>query len=1194
MNHSTQPAAELPSGLAIVQSNSPEQLRDLLVEHLRGQPLAPLEQERILTQSNGIGRWLQLALARDAEQAGLGIAAATVFELPARFFWQLYGTVLGEAALPEQSLFDAGPLRWQLYGLLPRLADEAVFLPLAHYLKGSGDAACRRWQLAGELAELYEQYQIYRADWLADWEQGQDQLRDARGQARAIDARHAWQPALWRRLLAALPEAHRAQSRAHLHQAIIKRLQHAADAGENIPGLPRRVVVFGISSLPAQMVDALAALAEHCQVLICLNNPCRHYWAELIEGRDLLRSRPGKRLNHRPDWPAQLDEAQLHEFANPLLAAWGRQGRDFFALLDHYDQPERYRGWFDRIDLFEDLADTHKPSLLAQLQQGILDLEPRQTDPARRRPVDPAADNSLRFHAAHSRQRELEILHDQLLAALEADPSLQPRDIIVMVPDIDAYAPHIDAVFGARLRADDDSGHGDARAIPFSIADRRERLVSPTLKAFGMLLDLPRLRLTASEVIDLLNVPAVQRRFGIDPDRIDRLSGWLTQAGVRWGLDGEHRASLGLDREFEAFSWLFGLKRMLLGYAAGDSEPFDDILPFDEVAGSDADLAGRLAELIDRLHQHWRVLSQDHQSAQWISCLRQLLDDCLDFSDEADELAAVRLDQALDELGQAAALAGLDQPLPLEVIRDALIQALDQGHVSHRFLAGKVNFSTLMPMRAIPFKMVCLLGMNDGDYPRTRKPADFDLMADAALHRPGDRSRREDDRYLFLEALLAARQRLYLSWVGRSIHNDELQPPSVLVGQLRDHLAAGWCRHDHADDNTDAGQALLDALTTWHPLQPFSPAYFGSDPALFTYASEWRLAHRDQAENSSADSATSLAPWPLDGPLTVAPLADFLRQPLAHFTRQRLGARLDLDDQRLVDSEPFSVDGLGQWALNEGLLNTLLDQPDIDDREPGLQRFARHQRLAGALPLGDAGEQALSTARETVLPILEQWQLARQRWPEPVKPGPVRLDLGRLDLGHLADGQAIVIEQWLPELYRAESGELALLSASATRLAEKGSKQGPRWDKLVRYWPLHLLINAAGFAASTVIAHSQGLFQWHAIAPEQARQDLLALVGHWQSGLCRPLPVAVSAGTAFVAKRLVDEDHKALSAARTIFDGSDWSGSEASAHPAVARWYANADALFAAGGPGDDFVYWAEALYGPPIRHHQQAEGGQA
>ncbi|TVQ27804.1 MAG: exodeoxyribonuclease V subunit gamma, partial [Wenzhouxiangella sp.] len=1061
---------DVPPGLAIVQSNSPEQLRDLLVAHLQRQPLAPLEAECILTQSNGIGRWLQLALARDRNgdpgRGGLGISASTSFELPARFFWESYGIVLGEAALPETSPFDAGSLRWRLYGLLPDLLDEAVFQPLRHYLEREGGAARRRWQLAGELAELFEQYQIYRADWLLDWEQGEESIRDARGRVYPLDTRQAWQPALWRHLLKRMPEAQRRQSRAHLHQAFVKRLQQAAGDGQVIAGLPRRLVVFGISSLPAQMVDALAALAEHIQVLICLHNPCRHYWADIIEGRDLLRSRPGKRLNHRADWPAQLDDETIHRHANPLLAAWGRQGRDFFALLDDKDQPERYREWFERIDLFEDFVGPDAHGLLARIQQGILDLEPAVEDPEQRCPIDPDADHSLRFHAAHSRQREVEILHDQLLAALEDDARLQPRHIIVMVPDIDAYAPHIEAVFGARAGGKE----GDPRHVPFHIADRRERLVSPTLKAFTTLLDLPRLRLTASEVLDLLNVPAVHRRFGIESDQIERVAQWLSQAGVRWGLDGEHRASLGLDRRFEQFSWLSGIRRMLLGHASGEADAFDDILPFDEVAGSEADLAGRLAWFIERLHHHWQSLADERTMDEWAQALRDLIDDCLALQGDAEELAGYQLDQAIDDLVEAADLAGLDQTLPLEVVRDALTDALDQGHVSHRFLGGKVNFSTLMPMRAIPFKMVCLLGMNDGDYPRTRKPADFDLMGERRFYRPGDRSRREDDRYLFLEAVLAARQRLYISWVGRSIHNDEKQPPSVLVGQLRDHIAAGWQLGDGPDGEQDPGEGLLDALTTWHPLQAFSPRYFAGDPALFTYAAEWRQAHPEEAgPGPHPASLEPLDAWPLEGAVTIQPLTDFLAQPLRHFTGQRLGARLDMAEDRLADSEPFRLDGLAQWALDDELLNELLRTGDETQWPGQLARAGERLALSGRLPLGDVADQLLDAAAEKALLIAGHWLCASKLWPETVVPGPVSLAMTGLE------GEDLLIEQWLPELRRSEQGEHALILATATRLVTgKSASPPPRWEKLIRYWPLHLLINAAGVSTSTVVVHEKG------------------------------------------------------------------------------------------------------------------------
>ncbi|MFP4277323.1 MAG: exodeoxyribonuclease V subunit gamma [Wenzhouxiangella sp.] len=1161
--------SELPAGLAIIQSNRPERLRQLLLAHVRRHPLAPLEEEVILVQSAGIGRWLQLGMAEDAGpgvfEGGLGISAAVRFELPARFLWAAYRAVLGAAAVPESSPFDAGRLRWRLYGLLPQLLGEAGFAPLGHYLAADGEPCRRRWQLAGQLAGLFEQYQIYRADWLLEWEQGRDTVADVHGRARALRDDQAWQPALWRRLLTSLPPDQQALSRAHLHRAFVARLQAAGETGESIVGLPRRVIVFGISTLPAQMVEALAALAEHVQILVCLHNPCRYYWADIIEGRDLLRSRPGRRLNRRLDWPAQLDDETVHRHANPLLAAWGRQGRDFFALLDDHDRPERYAHWFERIDQFEDFAGPSGSGLLQQVQQGILDLAPRVRDGDARPAIDPAGDRSLRFHLAHSRQREVEILHDQLLAALEDDPGLEPRDVIVMVPDIDAYAPHIDAVFAA----------GD---LPYSIADRRERLNSATLKAFVTLLDLPRLRLTASEVVDLLQVPALQRRFGIEADQIERISAWLTRSGIRWGLDGRHRAGLGLERGFEPFSWMSGIRRMLLGHASGQADAFDGILPFAEVAGSEADLAGRLAWLVDRLGHHARALQGEHGIDQWALRLRALIDDFLDPGAAEDELIACQLDEAIDALIEAATAAGPKLCLPLEVVRDALIEQLDQGHVSHRFLGGRINFSTLMPMRSIPFAMVCLLGMNDGDYPRTRKPADFDLMTRPGLVRPGDRSRREDDRYLFLEALLAARRRLYISWVGRSIHNDQQQPPSVLVGQLRDHIAAGWRLAGQADDGPDGGQALLDALTTGHPLQPFSPRYFTGDEALFTFAAEWRRAH-DGADHRPPPE---LPPAPLDGPLTMDPLIDFLRQPLKGFTRQRLQASLERAEDGLADNEPFALDGLESWSLDNELLAVLLDHPSAKDWPVQLARAADRLRLDGRLPRGAAGVRLVEAAGERAEVIAGHWRAADQAWPERVLPGPAALTLaGR-------DGQPVTVEQWLPEIRRNAAGEHAWITASATRLLNGSSATAPpRWDKVIAYWPMHLLINAAGFSLHTLVAHRNGLFEWAPLPAERARAGLEALVQHWQEGLRRPLPVAAASAAAYLnAIRAGKTDGQALAAAGKAFDGTLHQPGEATQDPYVARWYPDFDRLQQAGSDGDDFRFWAVALYGPAVDHH--------
>ncbi len=518
-------------GLMVVHGNHLEDLRELAVEWMRRHPLAPLENEVVLVQSNGIAQWLKLALAA---QDSCGIAAAIQVELPARFLWQTYRAVLGSESIPLESPLDKAPLTWRLMRLLPNLLSGAEFAPLRRFLADDSDLR-KRHQLAERLADLFDQYQVYRADWLTDWAEGRDQLRTSRNGAKPLDEAVRWQPALWRALLEDVGREHLGESRAGVHPRFVA---HLRNVDEKPYGLPRRVIVFGISSLPAQMVEALAALARFSQVLLCVHNPCQHHWGDIVPDQDLLRHQY-RRQQRKGGMAPGLSADELHQHAHPLLAAWGKQGRDYINLLDQHDDPEHYRERFaafgQRIDLFDEGDTTH---LLGQLQDDILELrtlaESRDTWP----PLDPATDQSLRFHIAHSAQREVEILHDQLLARFSADPSLRPREIIVMVPDVNAYAPHIQAVFGQYAQ-------DDTRYIPFTLADQGQRGCEPLLIAVEHLLKLPEGRLTVSEVLDLLDVPALRARFAIDESELPTLHRWIEGAGIRWGLDGGGRAGGG-------------------------------------------------------------------------------------------------------------------------------------------------------------------------------------------------------------------------------------------------------------------------------------------------------------------------------------------------------------------------------------------------------------------------------------------------------------------------------------------------------------------------------------------------------------------------------------------------------------------------------------------------------------------------
>ncbi|SEI39557.1 DNA helicase/exodeoxyribonuclease V, gamma subunit [Azotobacter beijerinckii] len=1136
----------LTPGLMVVHGNRLEELRELAVAWMRSHPLAPLENEVVLVQSNGIAQWLKLALAA---QDGCGIAAAIQVELPARFLWQTYRAVLGSESIPRESPLDKAPLTWRLMRLLPGLLAGEAFAPLRRFLDGDADLR-KRHQLAERLADLFDQYQVYRADWLADWAAGHDRLRTSRGGAQPLDEAVRWQPALWRALLADVGREQLAESRAGVHPRFVERLRTVEALP---PGLPRRVIVFGISSLPAQTVEALAALARFSQVLLCVHNPCRHHWGDIVPDQDLLRHQY-RRQQRKGGMAPGLSADELHQHAHPLLAAWGKQGRDYINLLDMHDDPEHYRERFailgGRIDLFGEGDTTH---LLGQLQDDILHLRTLAETREQWPPLDPAADRSLRFQIAHSAQREVEILHDQLLDRFAADPSLRPREVIVMVPDVNAYAPHIQAVFGQYAQDDD-------RYIPFTLADQGQRGCDPLPIAVEHLLKLPEGRLTVSEVLDLLDVPALRARFAIDESELPTLHRWIEGAGIRWGLDAERRAALGLPEGLEQNTWRFGLRRMLLGYAVGRGAACAGIEPFDEIGGLDAALIGPLVQLLDALDALHRRLAQPAAPAEWGRILHAMLGDFFVAQNERDETLLGQLVEALEEWLELCAGVGLEEPLPLGVVREAWLGTLDQGRLSQRFLAGAVNFCTLMPMRAIPFRMVCLLGMNDGDYPRSQTPLDFDLMA--GDYRPGDRSRREDDRYLLLEALLAAREQLYVSWVGRSIRDNAERPASVLVGQLRDHLASGWTLGGDGD--------LLAALTTEHPLQPFSRRYFDGDGALFSYAREWAALHR---RTPAAGAARALPPFEPDGALALETLQNFLRDPVKHFFTQRLKVHLDEELQAQLDEEPFGLDGLELHQLRRELLGaaSLALEAHPEQVEPALQAAALRLQRSGRLPLAGFGERLRESVLKPLPEQIERYRALCADWPQRLdSPKPLQFEHAGVEL-----------QGWLGGL-RAGGGEaLARIELQPGKLQNKDQRW--KWHRLLRPWVAHVAAAACGLRLTTLLVGEDTSLKFAPIEPAKAQAILRLWLEAWRAGLEAPLPVALNTAIAWLnSGEAGDEDGgTAEKAAREAYEGGYKRSGEVAGSASLARHYPTFDALVADG----DFYAWSRDLYQSLLDH---------
>ncbi|ART79219.1 exodeoxyribonuclease V subunit gamma [Oceanisphaera avium] len=1133
---------DLAPGLMVVHANQLESLKELAVAWMRRHPLAPLENEVILVQSNGIAQWLKQSLA---EQRNGGIAAAMQVELPARFIWQTYRSVLGSDTIARRSPLDKAPLTWRLMRLLPCLVNEDVFEPLQRFLQQDEDGR-KRFQLAERLADLFDQYQVYRADWLNEWEQGRDHIINARHKATPLEEQNKWQAALWRALLDDVGHEQVAGSRAGVHPRFLAELQHANQAPA---GLVRRVIVFGISSLPAQTVEALAAIAKFSQVLLCVHNPCQYHWGDIVADQDLLRHQ-FRRHARKAGQPALIAEHDLHQHAHPLLAAWGKQGRDYINLLDSMDEPESYRQRFaamgTRIDIFNETSPEH---LLAQLQDDILHLRPLSETRECWPPVA-SEQASIRFHIAHSAQREVEILHDQLLAYFSEHPSLRPRDIIVMVPDINLYAPHIEAVFGQYQR-------DDHRYIPFTLADQGSRGTEPLMIALEQLLRLPENRQTVSEVLDLLEVPALRQRFGIKEQDVPILHRWIEGAGIRWGLDAKRRASLGLPNDMEQNTWRFGLRRMLLGYAMGSGDACFDIEPYDEIGGLDAALIGPLMALLSMLDNWHQQLSHSHLPQAWGEALQQLLTDFFLSETEREHTLLSQLSLTLEDWQQLCESVDLKEPLPLNVVREAWLSALDQGRLSQRFMAGAVNFCTLMPMRAIPFRMVCLLGMNDGDYPRNVNALGFDLMAND--YRPGDRSRREDDRYLLLEALLSARDLLYISWVGRSIRDNTVRPPSVLVGQLQDHIVAGW---QAATRENSSSSCLLSMLTTEHPLQPFSAQYFNQHPRLFSYAHEWAGLYHAKA-TSSAEPLTPLI-TAQDPPLIreLGQLQHFLRDPVGHFFSQRLNVHLNEHTLATSDDEPFALDGLSLYLLKQQLLD---DACEAKDLEQALLAGAQRLRGQGQLPLAGFGRELQAQILPPLLSQLQRYQALQKCWPDTLG-SPLALSASHANM---------VVEGWLGALVKHQQGVGRLVLQPGTLV----HKKEPKWHRVLPTFVSQVLASACHISLTTWLIGEDETLVFTPLDAELAHSILNQWLSSWRAGLETPLPVALHTAMVWLSQQ--DEDK-----ARKKYEGDGFfARGEVRDNAALARHYPSFNALNASG----EFALWSERLYRPLLEHPPQS-----
>lgn len=922
------------------RSNRTERLVDALAEIVAVPQANVLAPEWIVVSSPGMERWLSMQLA-----ARVGVWANPQFPFPRKLIDTVMLATLGQR-VEQAGGYDPTCMLFSIAALLRASLDDPRFVEVKRYL-GDDTRPGRRLALSTRLAELFDQYLTYRPDKVLQWQAGAEQ---------------DFQAPLMRALIEKHGPHHLAARAAQTCAALRAR-------SEPLPGLPQRIHLFGLSSMPPLYLDLLGALG-HCHDLhLFVLSPSQEYFADLApKPRARGHSeRKGRRKVSSAQLQLSFEDETFDRPSHPLLASLGRHAREFQALLE-----ERLQYVEGSADLYQEPG---QDCLLHVLQSDLLSLRQRGAEAAPRHVLDPD-DDSISLHACHGPMRELEALHDQLCQLISSG-QVEPHEILVMTPNISGYAQVIDAVFSQPAV--------QRPQIPFRIADRGVAETRPFFLSLWALLDLLQSRFGANQLLDLLGFDLIRDRFGISVDQVDDLRDWIKASEIRWGVDAAHRAAEEQPACAEN-TWQFGLARLVLGYSTAHAPDllYRGVSPA-AVESGQGQLLGSFLELCHTLFELKRTFASDATAAEWSERMVRLLD--LVYADHADAGERRQLLVALRELADQAALAGYDEAFDLSALRSLLSRSLSARMPAQGFLASGVTFCQLLPMRSIPFKVLCLVGLNDGVFPQSDTPLTFDQIA--SNRQLGDRSRRDDDRQLFLEALLSARHKLLITYVGQSQRTNKSLPPSVLVQELIDYVSQTCALPDQPEDLSDLQrvEAMQARLTVRHPLSAASPRYFGadSDPRLFSYAAGGCEAARASERRGEPPQPFAVLRQPAaERPreLTLRELERCLLRPARTFCQKRLNLVLGDDLSSLPEREPFDLDALERWKIaTEWLENTLQGKPDASRYEV--------QRARGRLPHFVSGELAYGTLQGQVAQIQQVFSAIARG----VQPRSVAVDL---------------------------------------------------------------------------------------------------------------------------------------------------------------------------------------------------------
>ena len=854
-------------------------------------------------------RWLAEQIA-----AVNGICAQVEFPFPTthlRKFIQLY--LGGEPTLDDP--WKTNRLRWSIIDLLPQLLEKGESIYLLNWINKEistpKDLTKRKWELANNIAAVFDEYMLYRPELICGWWESNDKTAES---IKELPPQIRWQPVLLNLLKSKIK-----QEPLPLQIKKIKNRLKRGIAPEKT--LPKELCMFGISSLPAIQIELLQALSSIVDIKIYLLTPCQELWKRCRNRREELGDQ----------WIKNLDDYWLQN-APRLEANLGRMGAEFQQLLE--GSGEYQLGEWHEKDLFAmpaKIAENceRSPNLLEQLQESLLTNAPEKK---LRRAVD---DTSITFLSAPGKQRQVQIIRDQIIQWLAEDDSLEPKDILIMTPQIETYAPLITSIFNDITAT--------SVSLPWKITDRSQHQKPGVIQFMLEIIDIASSRFTASKLESLLSSKLIQEQFDINQDGIDTMTLCLQRTGFRWGLDAKDRDG----DETHSLSWC--LERWALGIilpnrpgiAPKGISPFSETFSIQEI--------NNWTKILSRLTCFLQELRSKRTCKDWIHILKKNINTL--FPNEGSWTWEIELlNQYLDEWEQIAGNCNLEMENSIvsEIVKGSL--ALESGRFGHR--SGKITISALEPMRAIPYRVIILMGLDHSIFPRNEERISFNLINKQRLL--GDPKSSDRDRYVLLEALMSCRQKLLIAWNCRNEKTGEALESPGIIHQWIEYLKSKLVKEE------------LVGLVKNAPANPLSNKNFLSHEKLHPISCDRRhlSAKKWLLTNSQSTSRSLALAIPLEWNRSFVRsehkiknemLQAWLKEPQI-FWLEQMQVRIKESSNHLEDIESLQLDELQRFSL---LSLQFLDNKKLllnPDELPEKTDWQQQLKGQGILPLKAAGD----------------------------------------------------------------------------------------------------------------------------------------------------------------------------------------------------------------------------------------------